>query len=117
MPVARRHAETLNRIALEIEFNQNDRFLPDDPSVVPRLYRDDLRRLVLDDAAVGVFDVDLAAREEPDVRVHAEIRAGDRLHVLRPVKARRIDHPLDACVARRPDVEADVAEVAIRSAL
>jgi len=61
----------------------------DDPSVVAGFDRDDLRRRVLDDAAVCVFDVNLAVHEEADVRVHAELGAHDRLHVPRPAEARR----------------------------
>src|SRR6187549_1674264 len=61
-----RHPETVDRIALEVELDQDHRFLADDPAVMTRFDRDDLRRLVFHDAAVGVFDVDLAAREEAD---------------------------------------------------
>ena len=59
------HAEAVDGVALEVELDQHDRFLADDPAVVARFDRDDLRRLVLDDAAVGVFDVNLAARGKP----------------------------------------------------
>ena len=82
-----RHPEAVHGVALEVELDQDDRLLADDPAVVARLDRDDLRRLVLDDAAVGVLDVDLAAREEADVRVHAELGADDRLHVHGPAEA------------------------------
>src|SRR5262249_60962023 len=96
MTMGVRHAETGDRIALEVELDQHDRLVADHPAIVPGLDGDDLRRAVLDDAAVGVLDVDLAAREEADVRVHAEVGADDRLHVDRPAKAGRIDHALDA---------------------
>ena len=38
---------------------------------MPWLDGDDLRSFVLDDAAVGIFDMDLAADEKPDVRMQA----------------------------------------------
>jgi hypothetical protein len=69
--VFRRHAEAVDGVALEVELDQHHGLFADHPPVMPRIDRDDLRRLVLDDAAVGVLDVDLAAREEPDVRVRA----------------------------------------------
>src|SRR3954451_17554114 len=77
--MARRHPEPVDGVPLEVELDQHHRLLADHPAVVPRFDRDNLRRLVLDDAAVGVLDVNLAAREEADVRVHAEIGADDRL--------------------------------------
>src|SRR5262245_59856299 len=79
--VSVRHAQASDRVALEIEFDQHHRLAADDPAVMSRLDRDDLRRLVFDDAAVGVFDVNLAARQEADVCVHAEVGAGHRFHV------------------------------------
>ena len=91
---------------------EHDRLFADHPAVVPRLDRDDLRRLVLDDAAVGVFDVNLAAREESDVGMHAQLGADDRLHVHRPVESRRVDHPLDARGAGAADFELHMAEIA-----
>jgi len=112
MTMGIRHAETADGVALEVELDQHDRLAADDPAVVTRLDRHNLRRLVLDDAAVGVLDVDLAVREETDVRVHAEVGADGRLHVLRPPKAGRIDHPLDARLTGTPHFEPDVSDVA-----
>ena len=106
------HAEALNRVALEVELDEHHRFLSDHPAVVPGLDRDNLRRLVFDDAAVRVFDVDLTAREKADVRVHAEIRADGRPHVHRPAESWRVNHPLDACGASPADLEADVPDLA-----
>ena len=84
--------------------------------VVPWVDGNDLRRLVLDDTAVGVFDVNLAAREKSHVGVHAELGADDRLHVHRPAKAGGIDHPLDARCSSAPDLESHVTDVAKFSA-
>src|SRR5215831_4925389 len=111
-----RHAEAIDGVAFEIELDHHDRFLADDPTVVPGVDGDDLRRLMFDDAAVGVLDVNLAAREEADVRVHTEVRPRHRLHVLLPMEARWIDHALDARRARAADVEAHMADVAVRRA-
>jgi hypothetical protein len=79
---------------------------------VTRFDRNDLRRFALDDAAVGVLDVNLALGEEADVGVHAEVGTDRRLHVLGPVESRWIHHPLDACGAGAGDIELDVTDVA-----
>src|SRR5919109_3948585 len=100
-----RHAEAAHRLTLEIEFDQHDGLAADDPAVMARFDRDDLRSLVLDDAAVGVFDVNLAASEESDVSVHAQIGADHRFHVDGPAESRWIHHPLDACRAGARNVE------------
>ena len=104
------HAETTDSVSFEIEFDQHDRLPADDPAVVPRIDRHNLRSPVLDDTTVGVFDVDLAAHEEPDVRVHAEVRPDNRLHVNRPAESGRIHHALDARRAGTPNLEADGAD-------
>ena len=64
--------------------------LADNPTVVAWIDSHDLRRLVFDDAAIGVLDVDLSAGQEADVSVHAEIGADHRLHVDRPSEPRRM---------------------------
>src|SRR5581483_2966084 len=56
------HAEAVDGVAFEVEFDQHHWLFADDPAVMARLDGDDLRRLVLDDAAVGVFDMDFATR-------------------------------------------------------
>ena len=104
------HAEATDRVPFEIEFDQHDRLPADDPAVVPRIDRDNLRSSVLDDTTVGVFDVDLAADEEPDVRVHAQVRPDDRLHVNRPAESGGIHHALDASRAGTSHLEADGAD-------
>ena len=105
------HAETTDRVPFEIEFDQHDRLPADDPAVMPRVDRHNLRSPVLDDTTVGVFDVDLAAHEEPDVRVHAEVRPDNRLHVDRPSESDRVNHSLDACGASSSNFEPDAADV------
>src|SRR5262245_60590253 len=107
-----RHAEPGDGVAFEIEFNQDDRLPAHHPTVVTRIDRHDLRRLVLDDAAVGIFDVDLAAREEADVCVHAAVGADHRLHRRRPAETGRIDHALDARGAGRHHFEHHAADLA-----
>ena len=105
------HTETTDRVPFEIEFDQHDRLPADDPAVMPRVDRHNLGSPVLDDTTVGVFDVDLAADEEPDVRVHAEIRPDNRLHVNRPAESGRIHHALDARRAGTSNLEADGADL------
>src|SRR5262249_59930959 len=99
------HAQPRHRISLKIKFDHHHGFVPDHPTVVTRFDRDHVGRFVLDDAAVGVLDVDLAVYEEADVRVHAEVGAGDGFHVFRPSKAWRINHPLHPGPTRASDVE------------
>ena len=81
MPMCVRHPEAADGVALEIEFDQHDGFVPNDPAIVTWIDRDDLGRLVLDNAAVRVLDVNLALHQETHVRVHAELRADKRFHV------------------------------------
>ena len=107
-----RHAEPVDRVTFEVDFDQNDRLLADNPTIVPGLDGHDLRRLVLNDATISVFDVDLSARQETDVRVHTELGTDNRFHVDRPSESRRVDHPLDAGVTGASDFQPHVADVA-----
>ena len=106
------HSESTDGVTLEIEFNQDHRFAANDPAVVTGLDRHDLRSLVLHDAAIGVLDVNFAARKKTNVRVHAEVSSDDRFHVDRPAEPGRIDHALDARGSGACHLEADVANVA-----
>ena len=110
MTVGIRHSETADGVTLEIEFDQYHWLLAHDPTVVARFDRHNLRSLVFDDTTVGVFNVDLATRQESDVGVHAQLSADDRFHVDRPAKTARIDHALDARAAGTSDLEPDVAD-------
>ena len=91
-----RHPEAADRVTLEIELDQHDWFLAHDPTVMPRIDRHDLGSLVFHDTAVGVFDVDFAARQEADVGVHAQGSSDDRFHVDRPPESGWVHHALDA---------------------
>jgi len=104
------HAEAVDGFALEVEFDQDNRLLSHDPSVMSRLDGHNLRRFMLDDATVGVLDVNFALREEADMRVHAEVRSDDRLHVDGPAESCRIDHSLDPRRAGAADLEPNVAD-------
>jgi hypothetical protein len=57
--------------------------------------------------------MDLAARQETDVRVHAQFSPNDLLHVSRPPESRRIDHPLNPARAGPDNVELKAANVAM----
>src|ERR1700736_285186 len=109
MPMRFWHSQTAGSIALEVNFNQHRRLIADDPTVMAWLDRHNLRRLVFDDTAVRVFDVDLSSDEEADVGVHAEIGADHRFHVDRPPESGGIDQALDARGARASHFEPDVA--------
>src|ERR1019366_3374345 len=82
VPVRLRHPELADRLALEVEFDQDCSLITDNPAIMAGLDDDDLRSRELDSAAVRILDVDLAAGQEPDVRVHAEVGADDRFHVF-----------------------------------
>src|ERR1017187_3319307 len=96
VPVRSRHSELADRLALEVEFDQDRSLITDNPAIMTGLDDDDLRSRKLDSAAVRILDVDLAAGQEPDVRVHAEIGADDRFHVFGPAKSRRVDDAFHA---------------------
>ena len=107
----------LDRVALEVELDHHHRLVAHDPAVMARFDRHDLRRLVLHDAPVGILDMDFAARQKADVRVHAQVGADSRLHVDRPPKSHRVDHALDARRAGTSHFELDVADVAALGSL
>src|SRR6476620_9862662 len=65
MSVAVGHPKPPDGVPLEVEFDQHDGFAPDDPAIMAGVDGDNLWRLVLDDAPIGVFDVDLTADEDP----------------------------------------------------
>jgi hypothetical protein len=115
--VSRRHPEPLDRLAFEVELDEHDRFLADHPAIVAGIDGDNLRRLVLDDTTIRIFNMNLAARQEADMRVHAAISADNRLHVDRPAESGRIDHPFHACRAGPADLELDMTDVAPFSTL
>jgi hypothetical protein len=106
------HSEAADGVALEIEFDEDDRFAADDPAVVPWLDRDDLRRLAFDAAAIRVFDVNPPAGEEPDVRVHAVLGADERFHVDRPAEPWWVDHAFHARVTGTCRFQTNVSHVA-----
>src|SRR5688500_18737201 len=94
------HPEALYRLALEVELNEHHGLVADDPAIMARFDRDDLRRLALHATAVRILDMDASTRKEPDVRMHAQIGADDWFHVDRPPESCGIDHPLDTGCAR-----------------
>ena len=107
-----RHPEPVDRVRFEVELDQYDRLVADNPAVVTRFDRDNLRGLVLDDAPIRVFDVDLTADEESGVCVHAQSGANDWLHVDGPSEPRRVDHSLHARLSRSSNFEPDIADLA-----
>jgi len=106
------HSETTDRVSFEIEFDEHDGFVADDPAVVSRFDRDDLWRLAFHAAAIRVFDVNPSASEKADMRVHAVIGAHDRFHVDRPPESRRVDHALHARLAGTSRFHTNMTDVA-----
>jgi hypothetical protein len=105
------HAEAANGVALEVELDQHDRLAADDPAVVARFDRHDLRRFVFHHAAICIFDVDFSVGEESDVGVHAEVGPGNLFHVDRPAEADGVHDALDARRAGTSHVEPDAADL------
>ncbi|MDQ3213835.1 MAG: hypothetical protein M3Q85_14235, partial [Acidobacteriota bacterium] len=64
-----RHSETADRVTLEVEFDQHHRIVTNDPTVMARFDRHNLRSPVFHNTAVGVLDMDLSTRQEADVGV------------------------------------------------
>jgi hypothetical protein len=106
------HPEDAGRLALEVEFDQHRRRASDDPPVMPRLNRHDLRSLELHHTAVGILNVDLTLREKSHMGVHAQLRADDRFHVGRPAEASRVHQAFDPRGAGAADLELDAGDLA-----
>src|SRR5439155_3772458 len=116
VPVLLRKAEAARRSLLGVELDQHGLLVADDPGVVTRLDRDHLRRRVVEGTAVGVLAGDVAAGEEADVGVHAELGADARFHVRRPAEARRVDGSLQAAVPDGDEVDLRTADLAMGGA-
>src|ERR1019366_3158804 len=112
VPVRFRHPELADRLALEVEFDQHCSFITNDPPIVTGLDDDNLRSRELDSAAVRILNVDLAAGQEPDVRVHAEIGTDDRFHVFGPAKSRRVDDAFHSTGAGSNNINLGAADLA-----
>jgi hypothetical protein len=110
VPVGIRHSEPVYGVALEIEFDHDGGLIADYPSIVSRLDGDDLGRRELQRAPIGISNVNLTAGEVSDVRVHAQVGAGDGFHVLRPAKSRRVDEALDTAGAGANDIDLDATD-------
>ena len=115
--MAVREAETVRRLALVVELDEDGGLVADHPRVVLRLDRDGCRCDVLERAAVRVVPRDVPAGEEPDVRVHAQLGADELLEGGRPAVARRVDRPLQPGVTDGDDVDLDPAEFAVVGSL
>jgi hypothetical protein len=77
-----RHPELADRLALEVEFDQYRSLITDNPAIMTGLDDNDLRSRELDSASVRILDVDLAAGQEPDVRVACRDRCRRSLSCL-----------------------------------
>src|SRR6185295_9794168 len=99
-------------LAVEVKLDHDGLFVAHHPAVMTGIDGHDLRRPELALAAVRVLDVDLAPRQKPHVRVHAELGADDRLHVRGPAESRRVNHALDAAGAGARNFKPDVPDIA-----
>jgi hypothetical protein len=75
-----------------------------------------LRRDELAGASVGVLDVDLTTCQKADMRVLAQVRADDGLHVPGPPEARRVNDPLHPALARAGHVDLHSSDFAVLGA-
>ena len=100
MRVLTRYAELLCCLAFEVELNHDCGLVSHHPTIMSGLDRNRLRRSQLQYAAIGVPNMDLTLCEETNMRVLAQVSAYDRLHMLRPIEPRRVNHPLHtACTS------------------
>ena len=106
-----RHSEAAGRLAFEIEFNQHDGLAAHHPAIMSRVDHNNRGSRELLFAAVRVFDVNLAARQESHVRVHAEIGAGDWFHMSRPAKFGLVNDPLDPTVAGPDNIKLNAIQI------
>jgi hypothetical protein len=106
------HPEARDGLALKVELDEHDGLFADDPTVVSRFDGDNLWRLELQHASIGVLDMELSADDESHVRVHAQVGADDRLHVLRPPEPGRVHHPFYPPGPCACDLERDLTDVA-----
>src|SRR5262245_5506749 len=104
------HAEAIGGLPFEVHFDEDRRFVSDDIAVMARFDRHDLRRDELERRPVAVVDMNPPARDEADVRVHAQLGAHRALHVRGPPEPRLVDHALDAAAAGARDVHAHAVE-------
>jgi hypothetical protein len=108
-----RHSESLYCLAFEIELNQHGGFVTNHPPLVPWLDGDELRGLILDNAAILKPHVDLAPRHETDVCVHTQFRSHHGAQMGGKVESRRVDHALYSDVAGPGNVDLDTANLLV----
>lgn len=107
-----RHSKPANGVTLEIEFDQHGGLVANHPPVVTRFDRHRLGSRELDRAAIRILNVDLAASEESDVCVHAQLGSGDRFHVRGPAKPSRVDNAFYPALAGTHDVDLNTTDLA-----
>jgi hypothetical protein len=114
-PVDGRQIHAVDRLAFEIEFDQNRRLIPYDPTLMAWLDCDELGSLYFLHAAVGEFNLDLTVRHEADVGVHAQFSTNDAAQVCGPVESRRVNHALDTNSATSGNIDLDAADLTVLS--
>jgi hypothetical protein len=106
-------AEAFDRIFFEVKLDQHGCFLAHNPGFVTRFDDDNLRRDEIHCAAIVKRKPEMAARQESNVRVHAEFGIDYGLDVGGPAKARRINHALNTAKACRNYVQLHAADFAV----
>jgi hypothetical protein len=115
--VRRRHPEPTCGLSLEVKLDHHRGIVSYDPPIVSRLDSDDLWSYELRGAAICILNMDLAAGQESDMRVHAEICADECFHVSWPAKSGRVDDPLNATRTGSHNIDSDAADFAEFAAL
>src|SRR5215475_14576848 len=110
-------AEALRGLARRVELNEHGGLPSDDPGVVTGLDHHDGRRREVERAAVTVLTLHPPRGQKPDVAVHTEVGADDRLHVGRPAESRWIDDALDLAIGGGHRVDHDAADLVVLGAL
>src|SRR5215471_17201193 len=92
-------------LAFEVKLDQHGRLIADHTPIMAGFDDNHLRRDEVTRASVGERHVNAAARQETDVRMVAEFRSDQRLDVLCPVKANRINRSFHTGIAGANNVE------------
>src|SRR5665213_3535681 len=107
MMVGFRYTHSADRRGFEVELNEYGRLLPHDPRVVSGVYGNHLGSGKDRCTTIRVLNVDSAASEETDMRMHAKLGPHQRLDVNGPAKSRGIDHALHSGSAHPHGIDRD----------
>jgi hypothetical protein len=106
--VFRTHPQPPHCVALEVELDHNGRLISDHPAVMARLDRDRLRRGEHHRASVGVLNMDLPVRQEPDMHWHRSSRLSPSFLATSGIPAGRSRSTPDSRTAERRQQEREL---------